>query len=189
MASYGQLRAEGEPWRHALRRNLTLLRTDAVLAQGVRFAISGVIVSIVYIAVTTLLSEVAHLRFQIALVLGWTTAVSVHYTLQRTFVWKREARFALPFARQIRRYLLVAVAQLGVTTATTTLLPHLLGVPAEVVYLATVALVTLLNFVVFRNGVFHPEAPAAGGGQRPARDLGGDDQHQRGEGVAQERTG
>jgi putative flippase GtrA len=164
MASYGRLRAEGEPWRRALARNLTLLRTDAILAQGVRFAFSGVVVSIVYISVTTVLSEVSHLRFQVALAIGWTAAVAVHFTLQRTFVWKRQQQFALPFARQVRRYLLVAVSQLGVTTATTTFLPPVLGVPAEVVYLATVSLVTLLNFVVFRHGVFHAHAPAVGGG-------------------------
>jgi putative flippase GtrA len=136
-------------------RNLALLRTDAVLAQGIRFAFSGAVVSIVYITVTTVLSEVSHLRFQLALVIGWCAAVSVHFTLQRTFVWRREAQFALPFGRQVRRYLLVAVSQLGVTAATTAVLPSVLGVSAEVVYLGTALLVTVVNFLVFRNGVFH----------------------------------
>jgi putative flippase GtrA len=162
MASYGQLRAEGEPWRQALTRNLGLLRTDAVVAQGVRFALSGVVVSIVYITITTVLSEVSHLRFQIALVIGWCAAVAVHFTLQRTFVWRRDASFALPFGRQVGRYLLVALSQLGVTAATTAVLPSVLGVPAEAVYLATAALITLVNFLVFRNGVFHAEAGAGG---------------------------
>ena len=164
MATPGQLRADGEPWRRALIRNLALLRTDAILAQGVRFVISGVVVSIVYIAVTTILSEVSHLRFQLALVIGWSAAVTVHFTLQRTFVWKRQQQFALPFGRQVRRYLLVAVSQLALTSATTTFLPRALGLPAEAVYLATVSLVTLFNFIVFRHGVFHAEAPATGSG-------------------------
>jgi putative flippase GtrA len=158
MSVYGQLRAPGEPWRRTLVRNLLLMRTDTVVAQGMRFALSGVVVSVVYIAVTTVLSEVSHLRFQIALAIGWCAAVSVHFTLQRTFVWKRAAQFALPFARQVRRYLLVAVSQLGVTAATTTVLPPLLGVPAEAVYLGTALLITTINFLVFRNGVFHAEA-------------------------------
>jgi putative flippase GtrA len=165
MASYGQLRATGEPWRLALMRNITRLRTDAaVLAQGVRFVLSGVIVSTVYITVTTLLSQVAHLRFQIALVIGWSAAVSVHFTLQRTFVWKRAESFALPFRHQVGRYLLVAVSQLGFTAATTTVLPSLLHVSAEAVYLATAALVTLFNFLVFRKGVFHVETADSGAG-------------------------
>jgi putative flippase GtrA len=166
MASYGQLKADGEPWGQALRRNLELLRTDAVLAQGVRFALCGAFVSLVYLATTTLLAEVSHLRFQIALVIGWTAAISVHFTLQRTFVWKRRSGFALPFPHQVGRYLLVAVSQLAVTAATTTVLPSALGVPAEAVYLATAALVTLVNFLVFRNRVFHgePAVVQRGGG-------------------------
>jgi putative flippase GtrA len=162
MATYGQLRADGEPWRRAFVRNLALLRADAVLAQGVRFVFTGAVVSIVYISVTTVLSQVSHLRFQIALAIGWCAAIAVHFTLQRTFVWRRQADFALPFGRQVRRYMLVAVAQLGVTAATTTLLPSVLGVSAEVVYLGTAAVVTGFNFMVFRHGVFHAEIGEAG---------------------------
>lgn len=136
-------------------RYVAMLRADTVVAQGVRFAFSGVVVSIVYITITTLLSAVSHLRFQLALVIGWSAAVAVHFTLQRTFVWAREERFALPFGRQVRRYMIVAVSQLAITTATTTVLPSLLGVSAELVYLGTGATITLLNFLVFRNGVFH----------------------------------
>jgi putative flippase GtrA len=162
MASYGQLKADGEPWGRALSRNLRLLRTDAVVAQGARFALSGVVVSIVYITITTLLSEVSHLRFQVALVIGWSAAVAVHFTLQRTFVWRSKSSFALPFKHQVGRYMVVAVSQLGVTAASTAVLPPLLGVPAEAVYLATAALITILNFLVFRNGVFHPQAGIGG---------------------------
>jgi putative flippase GtrA len=164
MASYGQLRVAGEPWRQTLRRNINLLRTDAVMAQGVRFVLCGAFVSLVYLTTTTLLSEVSHLRFQLALGIGWTAAVSVHFTLQRTFVWKRRNGFALPFARQVRRYLIVAVSQLAITAATTTVLPSALGVPAEAVYLATAVLVTLVNFLVFRNRVFHGEPAGVPGG-------------------------
>jgi putative flippase GtrA len=141
---------------------LALLRRDALLAQGVRFAITGVIVSIVYIAVTTVLAEAVGLRFQIALGIGWSAAIAVHFTLQRLFVWVHEDGFALPFRRQVGRYLALAVSQLLITTASTTLLPAPLGVPTEVVYLATAALLTSFNFVVFRGGVFHAEAGDVG---------------------------
>jgi putative flippase GtrA len=155
MSSHGQVRVVGRPWGLAFIHSAIVLRADNVAAQGMRFACSGVVVSVVYIATTTVLSAVVHLRFQVALVIGWCAAVSVHFTLQRTFVWAREQSFALPFGRQVGRYLLVAVSQLGVTAATTTVLPPLLGVSSEVVYLATGALITVFNFLVFRNGVFH----------------------------------
>jgi hypothetical protein len=45
--------------------------------------------------------------------------------------------------------------QYGVTAASTGLLPSALGIPAEIVYLATVAVVLSSNFLVFRHGIFH----------------------------------
>jgi putative flippase GtrA len=156
-----------EPPKQAVVRALQVLRSEgllaeSLLAQGVRFLISGVVVSTVYIAVTTLLAEGSHIRFQIALGIGWCTAVSMHFTLQRVFVWTHRDGFALPFSRQVGRYLAVAGTQLGVTTAATTLLPSALGLPTEMIYLATAALLTSINFLVFRGGVFHADANEAG---------------------------
>jgi putative flippase GtrA len=155
MSSQLQLRAAGEPWWRAVRRVVALLRADRILAQGMRFAITGALVSVIYISVTTVLAEVSHLRFQIALVIGWCAAISVHFTLQRVFVWTHQEEFALPFGHQIGRYLILAGTQLGVTAASTAVLPSALGLPTEVVYLATAALLTLINFLLFRNRIFH----------------------------------
>lgn len=156
-----QVRAADESWRQALVRSVVSLRADNVAAQGMRFVFSGVVVSIIYITVTTLLATVAHLRFEVALALGWCASVAVHFTLQRTFVWVSEKRFALAFGPQVRRYLLVAVSQLAVTTLTTSVLPSALRVSTELVYLATGATLTLINFLVFRNRVFHPGSASA----------------------------
>jgi putative flippase GtrA len=158
--SVRQMRAAAELRGRALIDGLLSLRSDGLLGQGTRFAISGVVVSIVYIAITTVLSTISHLRFQIALAIGWSVAVIVHFTLQRTFVWVRAEGFALPFRHQVGRYLLVAVSQLAVSATTTAVLPSVLGVSAEVVYLATAAVITVCNFVVFRTGVFHADSQA-----------------------------
>jgi putative flippase GtrA len=160
MSSHGQVRVAGQPWGWSLLRNAIVLRADNVAAQGMRYACTGVVVSVVYITITTLLSAVVHVRFELALVIGWCGAISVHFTLQRTFVWAREARFALPFRHQVGRYLLIAVSQLGITAATTTVLPSLLGISAELVYLATGGCITVVNFLVFRKGVFHASGEA-----------------------------
>jgi putative flippase GtrA len=152
-----QMTATGDYQRGALARTMSVVRADDLLGQGARYAICGATVSAIYIAITTVLSQASHLRFQLALVIGWCAAVSVHFTLQRTFVWSREEEFALPFGHQVGRYLVVAVSQLGLSATTTALLPGVLGVSAEVVYLATAAVVTLCNFLVFRFGVFHAE--------------------------------
>jgi putative flippase GtrA len=144
-------RAEG------LRGVLRLLRdpSSGILGQGFRFGLSGGIVALVYLSSTTALAELAELPFQAALAVGFLLAVSVHFTLQRKFVWVHEGEFALSLRHQVGRYLIVAGAQYGLTAASTLLLPRALGLPTEVVYLATVAAILVLNFLVFRHGIFH----------------------------------
>lgn len=149
----------------------TLRAPDSgVVGQGVRFALSGSIVAICYLATTTLLAEVAQTPFQAALAIGFSVAVMVHFTLQRMFVWTHHEEFALSLRHQAGRYLAVAGVQYGITAASTALLPRTLGVSAEIVYLATVAVVLGINFLVFRNVVFH----AKRSGQEPARTTGED---------------
>ncbi len=127
-----------------------------LFGQGMRFALVGGLVALMYLATTTILSAVVGLPFQLALVVGFCTALVAHFTLQRTFVWAHhENEFALPLHHQVGRYLMVAGTQYGVTAASTALLPAALGLPTEVVYLATFAVTVASNFLVFRHGIFH----------------------------------
>jgi putative flippase GtrA len=131
-----------------------------LLGQGVRFALSGGTVALVYLATTTILAEVVGLPFQAALAIGFVAAIALHFTLQRVFVWTHHEEFALPFAHQVGRYLAVAGLQYAVTAASTALLPSALGVSTELVYLVTVAFVLSVNFLVFRHGIFHAKPVA-----------------------------
>ena len=152
------------PSRVRVRRfvHQTLLTPDSgLLAQGARFAIAGGIVAVVYVGTTTLLADVIGVPFQIALAIGFCVALVVHFTLQRLFVWTHHEEFALPLRHQAGRYLTVAVAQYGVTVASTSLLPSALNVSTEVVYLVTVILVYSVNFMVFRHGIFHAKPTAS----------------------------
>jgi putative flippase GtrA len=132
------------------------------LRQGLRFALAGSTVAVVYLATTTVLAEAVGMAFQAALAIGFCVAVLVHFTLQRLFVWTHHDEFALPLRHQVARYLTYAAAQYGATAAATALLPSVLGVSAEIVYLATVAVIVCLNFVVFRYGIFHARPAATG---------------------------
>jgi putative flippase GtrA len=127
-----------------------------------RYAVAGAFVASVYLLTTTLLAVVVGLPFHEALVIGFTLQLAVHYTLQRRFVWVHNEEFALPFKHQARRYLTVAGGQLAVTIASTTLLPSVLGLSTEVVYLMTAGSLTVANFLLFRNVVFHPERAQMG---------------------------
>lgn len=146
----------------ALLRGL-LVRDSGVLGQGVRFALVGGTSALIYLISTTVLALVVGLPFQVALTIGFCLTISFHFTMQRVFVWANSDGFALPFAHQAGRYLAMAGTQYGVTSATTSLLPSALGIPTEIVYLATAAILATTNFIVFRHGVFHAKAssPAA----------------------------
>jgi putative flippase GtrA len=132
-----------------------------LLGQGLRFALAGSVVAAVYLLTTTILSAVVGLPFQVALIIGFSLGLAVHFTLQRVFVWRDRGQFALALHHQLGRYLLVAAAQYGFTAASTALLPSLLGLPTEVVYLASFALTVSSNFLIFRNGIFHATPAAA----------------------------
>lgn len=132
----------------------------------VRFGLAGGLVTIVYLTTTTLLYQVAGLPFELALAIGFASALVLHFTLQRLFVWVHEDGFTLPLRRQVRRYLLMAGAQYAVTAVSTAVLPGMLGVSPEIVYLVTMAIVTTTGFLVMRFIIFHgnpaTSAPARG---------------------------
>lgn len=132
-------------------------RTLAELGrQGFRFVLSGGIVALVYVGSTILLADVIGLPFEAALAIGFAVAIATHFSLQRLFVWRHPAAFALPLHHQLVRYLAIAGAQYGLTAAITATLPHALHVSPEVVYLPTVAVISATNFLVFRSRIFHP---------------------------------
>lgn len=145
-------------WSGSGRDILRALRSheSGLLGQGTRFVLAGGSVMVVYLTTTTVLADVVGFAFQLALVIGFCVGLMVHFTLQRTFVWAHAEEFALPLRHQAARYLTVAGIQYGLTAASTSLLPRALDLPTELVYLATVAALTMTNFVVFRNGIFHP---------------------------------
>jgi putative flippase GtrA len=133
----------------------SLVGLNSVYGQSIRFVLTGGLVAFTYFAVTTALSQLVGLPFQIALAIGTITAVALHFTLQRLFVWQQDAGYALSLGGQLTRYLVVAGVQYGITALATAFLPSILGVPVIVVYLVTGGLLTIANFLLFRNRVFH----------------------------------
>jgi putative flippase GtrA len=131
---------------------------SGLLGQLVRFGLTGGFVTIVYLTVTTVLSKVVGLPFEAALAIGFLTAILLHFNLQRVFVWVHQTGFELTVGRQVRRYLLMAGSQYGLTAASTAVLPSALGVDTEIVYLATMVVATTAGFLVMRLIIFHEAA-------------------------------
>ena len=131
---------------------------SGTIGQGVRYAMSGGVVALVYLTMTTVLAEVASVPFQLALILGFATSTLVHFTLQRTFVWMHRSRFALDARSQAMRYLPIIAIQYPLMAASTSLLPGALDVSPTYVLFATAAAIAMTNFLLFRGRVFHSEA-------------------------------
>jgi putative flippase GtrA len=139
-----------------------------VYGQGLRFAMSGGFVALVYATATTVLHVACGLPFELALAIGYVLSAVVHYTLQRLFVWRHAEQFALRPHLQIVRYLCVSGSQYGLTALATARLPSLLGVPVEGVFLPTMLTLAVINFIIFRTRVFHAgPARGAGDGMQP----------------------
>jgi putative flippase GtrA len=159
----------------SVRAKIAHLRSphSGLLGQLLRFGMAGGSVAIVYLTITTVLSQVLGVTFQVALAIGYASSLVLHFTLQRVFVWMHDEEFALRLRHQVRRYLTMAAAQYGLTAASTAVLPGALGVSTEIVYLATAAVVTVTGFLIMRLVIFHAGASTAlEPGGVVSRDLG-----------------
>jgi putative flippase GtrA len=156
---FERIRSRGRMWRsdHA-----------SLFSQGLRFAFTGCAVSAVYLLTTSALSLLVGLPFQVALAIGFVVAVAMHFGMQRLFVWTDHDGFALAAPHQVSRYLLAATTQYGITAASTSFIPAALGLPVVLVYLAIAFPVALVNFIVFRNYIFHGERVGAEARGEPA---------------------
>jgi len=145
-----------------LRGLVRMLRSpdSGLLGLSVRFALAGGLGTVIYVLTTTLAADALGLPFQAAQAMGFYTALCVNFVSQRWFLWVKGERYILPIHRQAGRYLLMAWIQYGVTAVATLLLPSALGIPTEVVYLAMIVLISTINFLTLRHGIFHA-APAS----------------------------
>jgi putative flippase GtrA len=124
--------------------------------QLVRYGIAGATVAVVYIGLTLLLSGPVGLPIQAAIPIAYVTAITVHFTLQRWFVFHDAGAFALVMHHQVGRYLAIGLVQYATTAAATAVLPSVLGLPEKVVYVAAVGVLSVGSFVLLRTSVFHP---------------------------------
>jgi putative flippase GtrA len=145
------------PSRRSFGQHILYIRSpdSGIVGQGVRYILVGLFVSFVYFATTTVLAYVFAIPFQLALGIGYATGISVHFTLQRFFVWMYHTQFVLGVRGQMGRYLLLAAFQYAVTVISTLLLPGALGVPVIAVYLAIAPTLTAISFLFLRSRVFH----------------------------------
>jgi putative flippase GtrA len=129
-----------------------------VLAQGGRFALAGGAVAILYFAVTSVMRAAFGAPWPVAVAIGYAIATSVHFTLQRTVVFRSERGFELSIRAQLPRFAAIVVCQYLVTVAAMAVLPDALGLPSLLVYAGVAGAVTVTSFFILRTRLFHPSA-------------------------------
>jgi putative flippase GtrA len=148
------LREGGAPvgWVHRARH----LRTSgAGHHQALRFVLSGATVAVVYLGLGLLLSGPLGVPIQIAIPVSYVVSVLFNYSMQRWFVFAHSDAFALSRQAQFVRYVQIGAAQYVLTALATAVLPGVLGLGEQVVYVATALIAAAVTFVVLRLVVFH----------------------------------
>jgi putative flippase GtrA len=119
-----------------------------------RFAFTGGLVALVAFACMTVQLEVLSVPGQLALVITYLISTTVHFSLNRQWVWHGAGGYTLHFTAQGRRYLCVVAVSYGVNALSIAFLPTLLGVPELAVYFVVTALLAIVSYLVFRHWVF-----------------------------------
>lgn len=127
-------------------------------AQGLRFALVGAFIMVLYVTVTTVVRTVFGAPWPVAVGAGYVIATSTHFLLHRTVVFRSEEGFALSAGQQLPRFVAIVVCQYLVTVAGMAVLPEALGLPSLVVYLGVACTVTAVSFLILRTRLFHPAA-------------------------------
>ena len=123
-----------------------------------RYGIAGATVATVYIGIPLLFNGAFGMAIQVAIPIAYVLAVSLHFTLQRHFVFRHVPQFALTRRQQAGRYVAVGAVQYPATAASTALLPGALGISERQAYVCTVIAISVIFFLILRAHVFHPAA-------------------------------
>ena len=119
-----------------------------------RFALSGIAVQGAYAALMAAFLLGASLPRQLALVLAYTGALIVHFTLNRQFVFARSDGYAHGLSSHGKRYLVTAVVVYAVTALGLAVLPGALDVAPYLAWLMVTLAIGVLNFMLLGRFVF-----------------------------------
>lgn len=140
-----------------------MLLSHPLAGVGLRFAITGSIVALVYIGTPVLLNGAAGVPIEVCIPIAYVVAVSLHFNLQRHFVFRHVADFALSRRQQIGRYVMIGAVQYPTTAIATAVLPKILGLSQRVTYVVVTLTMSLFLFVLLRTVIFHattePDVP------------------------------
>jgi putative flippase GtrA len=125
---------------------------------SLKFAFTGGLVALVGLASMTLQLAVLGLPGQLALVITYIVSTTLHFSMNRRWVWHGEGGYRHHLTAQGRRYLAVVGVSYGTNAAALAWLPGWLDVPQLAVYFVTTMVLALIGYVALRHWVF-PRTP------------------------------
>lgn len=139
-------------------RHLRLLLSHPLAGPGLRYCVSGGAVAVVYLGVPVVLNGGAGVPIEVTIPIAYLLAISLHFTLQRYFVFRHVPVFSLSGRGQIGRYAMIAAIQYPTTAVATALLPGVLGLSSRATFLIVAVTMSVTIFLVLRAHIFHPDA-------------------------------
>jgi putative flippase GtrA len=130
-----------------------------LVGPGLRFVVAGSTVALVFLGVPYFLNAGAGVPVEVAIPIAYVLALSLHFTLQRLFVFRHIAEFTLTTRAQLKRYGVIASIQYPTTAIVTAFLPSLLHLPQRDTYVIVALTMSVLSFFVLRTLVFHGHDP------------------------------
>jgi putative flippase GtrA len=149
-------------------RTLRALLAHELAGSGMRYVIAGGIVAVVYLGVPIALNGGAGVPIEVAIAIAYVLAVTLHFNLQRHFVFRHVGVFELSRRAQIGRYIMMGAVQYPTTAVATALLPKVLGLSSRATFVVVSLVMSATLFIVLRTHIFQSH-----GGDVPARHPGG----------------
>lgn len=137
-------------------RSIETLLGHPLAGSAIRYGIAGAIVAGFYLGLPLVLTGPLGVPIQVAIPIAYFLAITLHFNLQRRFVFRHVEQFALPVRDQIGRYAAIAAVQYPTTALAIALLPKLLGISERVVFVGVTVCISIAFFLILRGRVFHP---------------------------------
>ena len=131
----------------------TLLRRVPPLGVIVRFLVTGGIVAAVHLGLVTAMVLLG-VHIQVALIASYLVSLSIHFTLNRQWVFATDHGYAFRFTLQGARYLMTAALSYACTAIALALLPGALGLPELAVFFLASGAMAVVSFVLLNTWVF-----------------------------------
>lgn len=127
-----------------------------------KFILTGGLVAAVQLGLVTLL-VLLRVPIQLSLAMAYVVVLTLHFTLNRQWVFAGEAGYAFHLSGQGARYLVLAGTSYAGTATGIALFPALLGIPELAAFFLSSALMACVSFMALHLWIFRAAPPPTRG--------------------------